>query len=69
LINNQKILVLIEKVSDPYYFEEKTFNNLEELMKWMKETYDSWIIAFDWEDIRTHKKYFANLIIYDEYVE
>ena len=53
--------VRISKASDWTYYEEKEFENVEELWKWMKKTYHSWIVEF--EDHSVH------LIIYDDYVE
>lgn len=59
--------VSIEKASDWDFEEIKEFNTVEELLQYMRNTYDSWIVEFPEPGSRLGVD--LVLTIYDDYVE
>lgn len=66
--------VVIEKASDSHSGEVKEFNNADELLQYMHNTYHKWIVNFPdperwWEPWWDKLNVDLKLIIYDDYVE
>jgi len=62
-----KIKVRIHKASDWDYEEYKIFNNLRDLIEYLK-TFDSWVISVE-DGEKYSCDYFICLLKYDDYIE
>jgi len=60
----RKIKATIHKASDLNYKREKEFECAGKMLKWMRRTYNSWVLVFKYR-----KPDEVELWIYDDYME